>query len=120
MQPAKLNLPILRKGVTYEHELVWLQPDKITPVVLTDMTFKLQVRQEPESDTVLLECSTANGRLIITPLEGKINILITDEVTDTIPGEGGVYDLKVYYPSGKEDYICEGRWPFKQGVTRDV
>jgi hypothetical protein len=118
MSASKLNFPAVEKGATYRHSLKWLQPDNITPVNLTNCSAKVQVRETVGSSVVLLELSTANGRITIDIPTGKISFYISDEDTTTLVGLGGVYDLEIYHPNGDVTRLTEGKWPFKDEVTR--
>lgn len=117
MAAGKLKLPPIEKGATYTHTLIWKDANN-TPIDLTGCQAKLQVRPSVSSDTILLELSTTNSRIIITPLEGKIELLIMDEVTQALESLGGVYDLELYYPNGYVTRLVEGTWVFKPEVTR--
>lgn len=114
---AKLSLPAIEKGATYSHILYWKDKTKI-PMDLTDVTAKMQVRETVESSTILLELSTENGGITITSLEGKLVLALSASQTTALVGLGGVYDLELYYSSGKVVRLIEGRIVFKPEVTR--
>jgi len=117
MAAAKLKLPPIEKGATYRHRLVWKGANGM-PIDLTGCTAKMQVREEATSDTVLIELSTENGRITITPAAGQFDLYITDEDTDDLSLDGGVYDLEVYHPNGDVTRLCQGIWSFSDEVTR--
>ena len=117
MPAGKLKLPPIEKGATYTHTLTWKDSTN-TPINLTGCTAKLQARPDASSAIVLVELSTTNNRIVITPLEGKIQLYISDEDTTTIQGLGGVYDLEIYHPNGYTTRLLEGKWSFKPEVTR--
>ena len=85
---------------------------------LTNCTAKLQVRATIESTIILLELSTVNLGLVITPLLGKIELYISDEATTVLTGTGGVYDLEIYFNNGDTTRLIEGKVVFKPEVTR--
>jgi hypothetical protein len=114
---TRLKLPSIKKGATYSYELTWLN-DAGNPVDLTDCTAEIQVRSHVDAATALLTCTTANGRLTITELTGKITINLTDEVTALLEGDGGEYDLFVYHPDGTISSVYEGIWLFKNSAVR--
>jgi len=117
MSASKLNLPAIEKGATYRHTLLWKDSLNVA-INLTDCTAKLQVRETIDSSIVLLELSTANLGLVITPLLGKIELYISDEATTVLTGIGGVYDLEVYFDNGDTTRLIEGKVVFKPEVTR--
>ena len=118
MAASRLNLPAVEKGATYRYSLLWLAPDKITPIDTTGCTARAQIR-ETYSSPVLLDLSTENGRITLNSLTGRISFYISDEDTATLVGLGGIYDLEIYHPNGDTTRLTEGKWPFKEEVTRD-
>lgn len=117
MTAAKLNLPAIEKGATYRHTLIW-QDSIGVAVNLTGCTAKMQVREEILSTAALLELSTENGRITITPAAGQIDLYIADEDTQVLTGAGGYYDLEIYHQNGDTTRLSEGVWPFSDEVTR--
>ena len=114
---ARLTLPTIEKGATYNHVLYWKDKTK-TPINLTGVTAKMQVRETVESSTVLVELSTENSGIIIVPLEGKITLHLSAVQTTSLQGSGGVYDLEVYFTNGDIVRLIEGQVVFKAEVTR--
>lgn len=119
MSAAKLNLSDIEIGATYRYTLIWKDSAGVV-INLTGCTAKLHIREAKDSPTYLIELSTENSRITITPLEGKIDLYISDETTDTLTGTGGFYDLKIYHPNGDETRLVEGKVKFSPGVTKDV
>ena len=79
-------------------------------------TARMQIRAVKDSDTVLWEMTTANGK--ITTGDGKITLhfLNTDFVgVDWIDGE---YDLEVVSALSKVERILEGHFHIDTEVTR--
>lgn len=114
MPAAKLNLSV-EQGATYSKRLVWRDKNK-RPVNLSGYTAKMQVRASASSPTVLYELSTANGRISM-PGSGVIQIDISADDTETFVA--GVYDLKLYAPTGQEIRFIEGKVTVSPGVTKD-
>lgn len=114
---ATLDLPEIEKGATYEHTIYW--KDKLKqPINLTGVTARMQIRESVESSVVILELSTTNGKLIITPLLGKIDFLIDSTTTSNLIGSEGVYDLELTLVNGKIKRLIEGGIVFSPEVTR--
>lgn len=114
---ATLNLPDIEKGATYRHTLFWKDKAKL-PIDLTGATARMQIRDAIDSATVLLELSTAINTIIITPLEGKIELYIHSNQTTVLAGEGGVYDLELYLSNGDTVRLIQGEIAFSPEVTR--
>lgn len=117
MTAARTVLPSIEKGATYRHTLIW--KDSTGNVInLTGCQAKLQVRESITSGNVLLELSTTNGGIIITPLLGKIELYLASAASTSLDGTGGVYDLEVYFSNGDVTRLIEGKISFKDEVTR--
>ena len=97
----------------------------------TGFTALLQVRETPEDETVLLELSTENGRILTgysttvddVAYEGGVIISATaSDMDSTLLPAGMVagYDLKLIPPSGTEDAepLAEGRFCVQGAYSR--
>ena len=67
-----------------------------TPKNLTGYSGRMQVRSTVASSTVLMEATTANGRITITPLTGLVSVRVAADITTAMTWTSGVYDLEVY------------------------
>lgn len=114
---ATLNLPDIEKGATYRHTLYWKDKAKL-PIDLTGATARMQIRDSVDSSTVLLELSSLSNTIIITTLEGKIELYITSQQTAVLVGYGGVYDLELYLVNGDTVRLIQGDIAFSPEVTR--
>ena len=106
MPASKINLKI-EQGATFDYPLAW-QDETGTPINLTGYTARMQIRSDIRSDVVLLSLTTENGMIELTPLEGKIRILIPASITEDITWNSGVYDLELVLPgtpSPDNDYV---------------
>ena len=136
MSARKLTLPVIEKGSTYSHSLYWKNCSYSEAVIagytnteqnwldstsnatnLTGCTAKLQVRLTLNSD-ILLELSTENLGIVITPTFGRIVLFASPTVTSTLNGSGGIYDLEIYFTGGKIVRLIEGKLSFTDEVTR--
>lgn len=117
MLPGNYDLPPIHKGATYRLTLEW-RDDSGAPVDLTGCTARLQARQTYDATAVLLDLSTTSGGITLGGVTGKIDLLVTDEVTSALSGGGGKYDLEIYHPSGDTTCLIRGHWAFTPGVTR--
>ena len=114
--PLKLD-----QGATYDNFWVWKSGPKgaEVPVDLVGCEARAQIRPELESSTVLLDLTTANGRIILGGVPGKIRILITDEDTAALTFDSAVYDLYIDFPNGTSIRRMAGSVSLTKAVTRD-
>jgi hypothetical protein len=117
VKAAKLNLPVIEKGATWRHSLIWNDSNG-QPINLTDCTAKMQVRETVESASFLLELSTENNRITITPSIGKMDFYIAAADTDALIGAGGLYDLEIYFLNSDTVRLCYGVVMFSEQITR--
>lgn len=117
MTAAKLKLPVIEKGATYRHRLLWKGANG-QAIDLSSCTAKMQVREDAEADLALVELSTENGGITITPEAGQIDFYIAGADTAALLTEGGVYDLEIYHPNGDVTRLCQGEALFSDAVTR--
>ena len=115
MSAATINLPVIEKGATYSQVLYWKDSANVA-INLTGCTAKIQVRAA-EYMPVIETFSTENGRIVITPLTGKIEIKMTDEDSRNLSSIGGIYALEIYHPDGTTTRLCEGELLFSYEVT---
>lgn len=108
----------IKQGATFSLGLLIIERDETGAAVVIDTAgweAVLQVRPEPDQGSpVLLEASTANGR-IVTGIQGSgedqvnldVKIPHTETTALTYFGDAG-YDLLVVYPSGDRDFYLGG------------
>jgi hypothetical protein len=113
MPAAKLNLTI-EQGTTFEKSLIWRDKNK-RPVPLTGYTARMQIRPSVSSSEVILELSTANGRIILGA-GGSIKFVLTPELTSAL--KAGVYDLELTDSLGRVTRLIEGKVTVSPEVTR--
>lgn len=94
MAAAKYNLNI-EAGATFRQEIIWKDENGV-PINLTGCTARMQIRKKI-TDTDPLISLTSPDNIIITPLEGKIELIIFDNQTETL--SDGVYDMEIVFPA---------------------
>lgn len=94
---------------------ITLQNADGTDRLVTNWTAQLQVREYRDSDVILLELSTDNGKIVTS--DGKITLKFAK--TD-IAGSwrSGVYDLKITSPASKTEWVMYGDFKITPMVTR--
>jgi hypothetical protein len=65
------------------------------PVDLSGVTARMQIREKLDSDTVLLELTTENSRIVIDNLEKTIKLYISDTDTAAMNFSSAVYSLEL-------------------------
>jgi hypothetical protein len=66
-----------------------------TPIPITGYTALMQIRETLESTTVIHEMSTANGGIVIDPLNYTISLNISSAVTGTFNFDSAVYSCEL-------------------------
>jgi zona occludens toxin (predicted ATPase) len=107
----------IEQGATLIKPIVW-KDSTGTAVNLTGWTAKMQVRQSIASEDVLLEMSTSNGKITITPLTGSINLIFSAATTAAITWKRGKYDLELTAADGTVVRLIEGQITVSQEITR--
>lgn len=87
-------------------------------VLLTGATAELQVRPSRRDATILLEASTTDGRIVITPEVARVAVTIPDDVTELLDFDEGEFDLEVTYSDSTKERILQGKAVLDREVTR--
>lgn len=85
---------------------------------LTGYSAKMQIRPFKSSDALLIDGTSANGILVITPETGLLEIKLTDVQTSALIYTESVYDLYLEKPSGELLRFLEGKVFVSKSVTR--
>lgn len=107
----------IEQGTTLLKPIVWKDSAGV-PVNLTGYTARMQVRQSTSAADVLLELSTTNSRISITPLTGTVTLIFTPEVTSAITWRRGKYDLELTSADGTVTRLIEGEITVSKEITR--
>lgn len=83
---------------------------------LSGYTARMQVRKDLESASALVELTTENGRISVTPNTGTVSLTIT--AADTAALEfSGIYDLELIGASGVVERLLQGNFHLDENVT---
>lgn len=115
--PAKRRNLTIEQGQTWIDDLLLTQYHGGPPLDLTGASFVMQIRAEIDSDVVLLELSTANGRITTEPLAGIVRRRISAADTAALSFDEAVYDIELR-TSDEEVRIEQGSVALSRGVTR--
>ena len=108
---------IIDKGEYYEKTFIWQDSSRVV-YNLTGYTARMQCRKTFKSTATILDLTTENGGLEITPLEGKITIIVPDTETALITENMGVYDLELVDTASKPKKFIRGTIKFTEEVTK--
>lgn len=107
-----------RRGQTFRKLLEYFEPDNTTPIPMDGWRALMHIRDKV-GGVLYHELSTENGGITLDPTSGAINLYIPDEETENFAWKVGVYDLKFFYPSGDDDYLCYGKFKMTARVTEE-
>lgn len=116
MQAAFYDLYI-EQGATYLRSFVWKTSS--APVDLTGYTARMQIRRNPASDEVLFSATTENSLLTITPLDGKVDLVIPATDTESFDWRTARYDLELESSVGVVIRLVQGTVTVSKEITRD-
>lgn len=105
------------KGSDFEL-IIELQEDDGTIIDLTGYTAQMQIRPDTDSTVIIIELSTANGRIVIDGPAGKLTLTIANADTEAITQDVGVYDLEITSGGALIERILQGNVAFSPEVTR--
>lgn len=92
--------------------------DGVVVALPNGTTAKMQIRATKQSDIVLAELSTVNGRLVLDLNNAKVTIIMATAFTTAFTFERGVYDLNITYPDTEAERIVEGSVYVMPSATR--
>lgn len=121
MTTTTINL-VVPAGATFPFDFLAVESDGTTPMDLTGWTARMQVRPNfKKVGNALLEFTTTNTKLVITPLTGKIRLIIPATDTDSIPvdkdGRQLFYDLEIDNGSGVVNRPFQGIFTLTPQIT---
>lgn len=119
-EPHKVPLRIYQ-GATFEKTYVWKTGNTVAdavPVNLTGCIARAHLRSSVESDVVLLELTTQNGRIVLGGPAGSIRLLISAADTAAIGWKSAVYDLEIEFPDQRVVRRMYGGVAVSPEVTR--
>ena len=114
--PARVDLKIYQ-GSDFLQVVTFLQTAGGTPVDLTGLTGRMQIRQTKAAAAVVMELTTSNGRLTFGGVTGVVTMTLTAAETETILTDG-VYDLEFVTNATNAARWLEGSVILSKEVTR--
>lgn len=108
---------IIEQGATFYRKFKWTDKDKV-PRDLTGYTARMQIREHVTNNVVILELNTENGRIVISPTEGIVELRITSEDTEDLTFITGVFSLQFTSPDEVVTRLLQGNVTLSLAVTR--
>jgi hypothetical protein len=115
MQPGSLDF-LMPKGSTFSRTLTWKISS--TPVNLTNYTARMQARASVTSATVVLDLTTANGKITLGGTAGTITLTLSAADTAAVVQSSLAYDLELVSAGGVVTRLVEGQIVLTPEVTR--
>lgn len=116
MTAGKLDL-VIEQGATFRRELIWKDAEG-APINLIGYTARMQIRERVSATAILTELTTANGRIVLTPAQGKLTLELSATLTDALTYPAAVYDLEVVAADGSITRLLQGNVLIEGSVTR--
>lgn len=88
------------------------------PINLTNVSAVLQVRENIDSTTVLLELTSFNGGIVIDPINSTITLYMSAATSSLLSWDKGVYSLELTFIDGTVLPLLEGNVSVLKEVTR--
>jgi hypothetical protein len=114
--PARVDLTIYQ-GSDFSQVVTFLQTAGGDPVILTNLTGRMHIRQTLASSDIIMDLTTANGRLTFGGDTGVVTMTLTAVETATILTDG-VYDLEFVTSATSASRWLEGSLILSKEVTR--
>lgn len=105
----------IEQGATYRKRFRWRSGGAI--VDLTGYEARMQIRPDVDSETVLADLSTTNGKLFIEDNQW-FGIELSAEYSADLNFEDAVYDYELVAPNGDVYRMLEGPASVSREVTR--
>lgn len=117
MAAAQYDIEI-EQGATHSESFTW-EDGNGTPVNLTGYKARMQFRKSATSTEKLLDASTENGLIVLTPLEGAVSITLPASLTSAFSWAQARYDLELESSDGTVVRLVEGAVTVSKEITRD-
>lgn len=117
MTATVLNITV-EQNADFDLDFPAFEADGTTPIDFAGCTARMQIRDfyQMQGGVILLEASTANGRISFSGNTIQVRILGKQTAQLTM-GVIGKYDLLVYFPDGRTKRILQGSVSINRGVT---
>lgn len=104
------------QGETWSCTLT-IKDDNNNPVILTDYTAKMQVRDKA-GGTLLKELATGGTGITINASAGEVTLAMTATETAALAFREGVFDIYILSSASTKTYLLKGRFIVTQRITQ--
>lgn len=108
----------IEQGATHRMIFRWEDSNGV-PINLSGYTAHMQARKGYNSSDVLLDASTANGMITMTPATGEVLIVLPESVTSTFKWSQALYDIELTSSDGTVTRLLQGSINISREVTRN-
>lgn len=117
MAAGKYDITI-EQGADFVEVWTW-KDENGSPVNLTGYSARMMVRKKVEDASPILDCTTANNRIVLGGTAGTITFAVPASVTALLPTvANAVYDLELVDGAGRVRRLVEGECRITREVTR--
>lgn len=123
----------VEQGTTFFLGFNWHKPGSVVngvvtpgdPYDLTGCEVRMQIRKK-RGEAVLVEATTANGRVEVDGPAGRIEVTLTDLDTDALNIRSAYYDLEVVWPLAqgevrpRVDRLLKGSVQIDPNITQET
>lgn len=106
----------VEQGVTWTPRVIYADSNNVA-INLVNYTAKMQVRPTDTSPDLIIELSTANGRITFDAPNGVIFLRLTAAETAALVAGNYVYDLRLTRNDGIADRVIAGNFIVVEVVT---
>lgn len=103
-------------GATFKMDVLWKDPQG-APRDNTGYSAHMQIRKKYGDPVVILEFSTADASIVLDGANGYIHVIGLADLTEDVTQRYGVYDLKLFSPTGIVYRILKGSVDFDPEAT---
>lgn len=109
---------VIEQGATFSRILT-LKDSTGTVVNLSGYSSaEMDLRQNPEESSTILELTTANGRISLGGAAGTVTLTVSATDTANLTADDGVYDLEITDSGGNVFRILEGSYSIRRNISR--
>lgn len=106
----------IEEGADWTDELLVVDANG-DPIDLTGYTAESDIKRSIDDADALIEMSTTNGRIVITPLTGSVMRVLTAAETTGLVWRVAVHDLKLISAAGTVTRVASGPVTYSRQVT---
>jgi hypothetical protein len=108
---------IIEQGATFGQTLT-LKDSAGTVINLIGFSGSMQFRENPDSETLVLDISTANSRMTMGGNAGTIALAVSATDTAALTASDGVFDLEIESGAGVVTRLIEGTYSIRRNISR--